>query len=48
LKKQGMNILPPSAQLTADMKKVGEQLLQQWLAKAGPEGKQAVDAFLKP
>jgi hypothetical protein len=30
------------------MKKVGDQLLQQWLAKAGPEGKQAVDAFLKP
>jgi TRAP-type transport system periplasmic protein len=48
LKKQGMNILPPSAQLKTDMKKVGDQLLQQWLAKAGPEGKQAVDAFLKP
>jgi TRAP-type transport system periplasmic protein len=48
LKKQGMNILPPSPQLKADMKKVGEQLLQQWLAKAGPEGKQVVDAFLKP
>jgi TRAP-type transport system periplasmic protein len=48
LKKQGMNILPPSPQLKADMKKVGDQLLQQWLAKAGPEGKQAVDAFLKP
>jgi TRAP-type transport system periplasmic protein len=48
LKKQGMNILPPPPQLKADMKKVGDQLLQQWLAKAGPEGKQAVDAFLKP
>jgi TRAP-type transport system periplasmic protein len=48
LKKQGMNILPPSPQLKADMKKVGDQLLQQWLAKAGPEGKQTVDAFLKP
>ena len=48
LKKQGMQILPPPPQLKADMKKVGDQLLQQWLAKAGPEGKQAVDAFLKP
>ena len=48
LKKQGMQILPPPPQLAADMKKVGDQLLQQWLAKAGPEGKQAVDAFLKP
>ena len=47
LKANGMQILPPSAQLKADMKKVGDTLLKEWLEKAGPEGKQLVDAFLK-
>jgi hypothetical protein len=42
-----MNILPPPAQLTADMKKVGDTLLKEWLEKAGPEGKALVDAFQK-
>lgn len=47
LKAGGMQILPPSAQLKTDMKKVGDTLLKEWLDKAGPEGKQLVDAFLK-
>ena len=47
LKANGMQILPPSAQLKADMKKVGDTLLKEWLEKAGPEGTQLVDAFLK-
>jgi TRAP-type C4-dicarboxylate transport system substrate-binding protein len=47
LKGGGMNILPPPAALTADMKKVGETLLKEWLDKAGPEGKQLVDAYRK-
>jgi hypothetical protein len=33
-----MNILPPSAALKADMKKVGDVMLKEWLDKAGPEG----------
>ena len=45
LKAGGMQILPPSAALTADMKKVGDTMLKEWLEKAGPEGKQLVDAF---
>jgi TRAP-type C4-dicarboxylate transport system substrate-binding protein len=45
LKGAGMQILPPSAQLKADMKKVGDTMLKEWLDKAGPEGKQLVDAF---
>ena len=48
LKGAGMQILPPSATLKADMKKVGDTMLKEWLEKAGPEGKQLVDAFLKP
>ena len=47
LKKNGMSIVAPSAQLTADMKKVGETMLTEWLEKAGPEGKQLVDAYRK-
>jgi TRAP-type C4-dicarboxylate transport system substrate-binding protein len=47
LKANGMQILPPSPQLAADMKKVGETMLKEWLDKAGPEGKQLVDAFQK-
>jgi TRAP-type C4-dicarboxylate transport system substrate-binding protein len=47
LKANGMQILPPSPQLRADMKKVGDTLLKEWLEKAGPEGAQLVDAFRK-
>jgi len=45
LKANGMQILPPSPQLKADMQKVGETMLKEWLEKAGPEGQQLVDAF---
>ena len=48
LKANGMNIVTPSAQLKADMKKVGDVMLTEWLEKAGPEGKALVDAFNKP
>ena len=47
LKKNGMTILPPSAQLTTDMKKVGDTMLKEWLEKAGPEGQAVVDAYRK-
>jgi TRAP-type C4-dicarboxylate transport system substrate-binding protein len=45
LKTNGMTVTPPSAQLKADMKKVGETIMKEWLEKAGPEGKAIVDAF---
>jgi len=47
LKKNGMNIVAPSAQLTADLKKVGDTMLKEWLEKAGPEGQAVVDAYKK-
>ena len=47
LRANGMQILPPSAQLKADMAKVGDVLLKEWLEKAGPEGKALVDAYRK-
>ena len=45
LKAGGMQILPPSPELKADMKKVGDTMLKEWLDKAGPEGKALVDAY---
>jgi TRAP-type C4-dicarboxylate transport system substrate-binding protein len=47
LKKNGMNIVAPSPQLKADMKKVGDTMLKEWLDKAGPEGQAVVDAYKK-
>ncbi len=47
LKKNGMNIVAPSDALKADMKKVGDTMLKEWLEKAGAEGQAVVDAFKK-
>ena len=47
LKKNGMTILPPPPQLKADMKKVGDTMLKEWLDKAGAEGQAIVDAYRK-
>ena len=45
LKKNGMEVLPGSPQLRADMKKVGETILKEWLDKSGAEGKQVLDTY---
>lgn len=47
LKKNGMVVSPPSPQLKADFKKIGEQMTGEWLKTAGPDGKAIVDAFHK-
>jgi TRAP-type C4-dicarboxylate transport system substrate-binding protein len=47
LKQKGMAIVKPAPQLTADLKKVGDVMLQDWLKKAGPEGQAVMDAFRK-
>jgi TRAP-type C4-dicarboxylate transport system substrate-binding protein len=47
LKANGMQVLPPSAALKADLKKVGDTMLKEWIDKAGPEGQAIVDAFRK-
>lgn len=45
LRKNGMSIDKPSEQLTADMRKVGNVMLADWLRKAGPDGKKIVDDY---
>ena len=47
LRSKGMEIIQPSAQLTADLKKVGEVMLSDWIKKAGADGQAVVDAFRK-
>jgi TRAP-type C4-dicarboxylate transport system substrate-binding protein len=47
LKTNGMQVQPPSAPLKADMKKVGDTMLKEWLDKSGAEGQAVVDAFRK-
>ena len=47
LKKKGMTIHQPSAQLATDMKKIGDTMLGDWLKKAGSEGQAVVDAYRK-
>jgi TRAP-type C4-dicarboxylate transport system substrate-binding protein len=45
LRQKGMAIDKPSEQLTADLRKVGNVMLADWLRKAGPEGKKIIDQF---
>jgi TRAP-type C4-dicarboxylate transport system substrate-binding protein len=44
---KGMKVLPPGPELKAGFQKVGEQLTQDWLKKAGPDGQAVIDAYKK-
>ena len=48
LREKGMTIHAPSAQLKTDMQKIGQIMLEDWLKKAGPDGRAIVDAYRKP
>jgi TRAP-type C4-dicarboxylate transport system substrate-binding protein len=47
LAKNGMTVAPPSAQLQADLKKVGDTMTADWVKSAGPDGQAVVEAFKK-
>ena len=47
LKAEGMQVLLPSAQLKADLAKVGDTMLKEWLEKTGADGKALVDTYRK-
>lgn len=47
LKAHGMQVLAPPAALSADMAKVGQTMLKEWLDKAGAEGQALIDAYRK-
>ena len=42
-----MKVQPPSPELKAGLQKIGEQLTQDWLKKAGANGQAIVDAYKK-
>jgi TRAP-type transport system periplasmic protein len=45
LKQKGMTIAQPSEQLTADLRKVGNFMLAEWLRKTGADGRKVIDAY---
>ena len=45
LKQNGMQVLPPSDALRADLKKVGDTMTAEWLTRAGADGKAVLDAY---
>jgi TRAP-type transport system periplasmic protein len=47
LAKNKMTIVTPTPQLMADMKKIGDEMVADWLKQAGADGKEILDAFNK-
>ncbi|HMA30215.1 MAG TPA: TRAP transporter substrate-binding protein [Casimicrobiaceae bacterium] len=45
LRQKGMEIVKPSAQLTADLRRVGNVMLAEWLKKSGHEGKEIIAQY---
>ena len=45
LQQKGMTIAKPSEQLTADLRKVGNHMLAEWLRKTGDDGRKVIDAY---
>ncbi|MBK9673846.1 MAG: TRAP transporter substrate-binding protein [Betaproteobacteria bacterium] len=45
LKAKGMSIIKPSEQLTADLRKVGNFMLAEWMRKSGDAGRKVIDAY---
>jgi TRAP-type C4-dicarboxylate transport system substrate-binding protein len=45
LRKNGMSIIKPSAQLTSDLRRIGNVMLAEWLKKTGPEGRQIIARY---
>lgn len=47
LRDKGMTIEAPSAKMTEEFKKVGDVMVEDWVKKAGPDGKAILDAYGK-
>jgi len=45
LAKNKMTVLKPAPQLMGDMKKIGDEMLGDWLKQAGADGKEIIDAY---
>lgn len=47
LAKNGMKVEKPSSKFQADLKTIGDTMLNEWLKQAGPDGKAIIDAYRK-
>lgn len=47
LKKNGMQVVEPPAAMKAELRKIGETMLGEWVQKAGADGQGIVDAYRK-
>jgi len=47
LKKNGMTVSPPSAQLKSDFQKIGQTMAEEWAKNAGADGKAIIEAYRK-
>lgn len=47
LSQNGMKVLPPSPALKSGLEKVGATMIDEWVKKAGADGKTVVDAYRK-
>lgn len=47
LKAKGLKVTPPGDQLKAGLQKVGDQLTEDWIKKAGPDGQAIIDQYKK-
>ena len=45
LQDNGMDVVPPSSDLSSELQGVGETMTDEWLAKAGDSGKKLVEAY---
>ena len=45
LSAKGMKVLPPSKALKTGLQRIGEQLTDEWLLKAGPDGRTVIAAY---
>jgi TRAP-type C4-dicarboxylate transport system substrate-binding protein len=47
LRSKGMEVRQPNPELMAELKKIGDQLIQEWSKAAGEDGQKILDAFKK-
>jgi TRAP-type C4-dicarboxylate transport system substrate-binding protein len=45
LKGKGMTVVPPSPELMADLRKVGNYMLAEWQKKSGPDGRKVIENY---
>jgi TRAP-type C4-dicarboxylate transport system substrate-binding protein len=43
----GMKVSAPSAALASDLKKVGDKMIDEWVIKAGPDGRRVLEEYRK-